>query len=109
MNVGDGSNTQRMKRQAAYEKGLKENLEVLCNEDNSYPMTIYEALSDYMVTDITSQKFSKLALLVLKDKDAGSLSIDSTETIGELGFVEVYPDEDSLQQVILQLFYKEYE
>jgi anionic cell wall polymer biosynthesis LytR-Cps2A-Psr (LCP) family protein len=109
MGVGDESNTQRMKRQAAYEKGLKENLMTLCSQDNTYPLTIYEALGDYMVTNITSQKFSKLALLVLKDKDNGSLRIDGTETIDNLGFIEVNLDEDSLQQVILQLFYKKYE
>jgi anionic cell wall polymer biosynthesis LytR-Cps2A-Psr (LCP) family protein len=109
MNVGDETNTQRMKRQAAYEQGLKENLTTLCSQDNTYPLTIYEALTDYMVTNITSQKFSKLALLVLKDKDNGSLRIDGTESVDNLGFVEVNLDEDSLQQVILQLFYKKYE
>ena len=61
-----------------------------------------------MVTDISSQKFSKLALLVLKDKDAGTVSIEGTESIDESGFVEVAPDEKSVQQAILTLFYKEY-
>lgn len=61
-----------------------------------------------MVTDINSQKFSKLALLVLKDKDAGTVSIDGTESVDDLGFVEVQPDEESLQKAILTLFYKEY-
>lgn len=61
-----------------------------------------------MVTDISSQKFSKLALLVLKEKDAGTVSIAGTETVDDLGFVEVEPDADSLQQAIVELFYKEY-
>ena len=71
-------------------------------------MPIYDALGDYMVTDISSQKFSKLALLVLKEKDAGTVSIAGTETIDDLGFVEVEPDADSLQRAIVELFYKEY-
>lgn len=106
--VGDESNTQRMKRHEAYKAGLMKNLEDKCNADNSYPLTIYEALGDYMVTDINSQKFSKLALLVLKDKDAGSVSIEGTETIDDLGYVEVEADETSRQQAVLDLFYKEY-
>ena len=106
--VGDESNTQRMKRHEAYKAGLMKNLSDKCNADNSYPLTIYEALGDYMVTDINSQKFSKLALLVLKDKDAGSVSIEGTETIDDLGFAEVEADEASRQQAILDLFYKEY-
>ena len=44
----------------------------------------------------------------LKDKDAGTVSIEGTETIDDLGFVEVEPDADSLQQAIVELFYKEY-
>ena len=106
--VGDESNTQRMKRQEVYKAGLKDNLEAKCSEDNTYPLTIYDALGDYMVTDISSQKFSKLALLVLKEKDAGTVSIAGTETVDDLGFVEVEPDADSLQQAIVELFYKEY-
>ena len=106
--VGDESNTQRMKRQEQYKAGLKQNLSEKCNADNKYPLTIYEKLGDYMVTDISSQKFSKLALLVLKDKNAGTVSIEGTESIDELGFVEVAPDEKSVQQAILTLFYKEY-
>ena len=106
--VGDESNTQRMKRQEVYKAGLKDNLAAKCSEDNTYPLTIYDALGDYMVTDISSQKFSKLALLVLKEKDAGTVSIAGTETIDDLGFVEVEPDADSLQRAIVELFYKEY-
>ena len=53
-------------------------------------------------------RLSKLALLVLKDKDAGTVSIDGTESVDDLGFVEVQPDEESLQKAILTLFYKEY-
>ena len=106
--VGDETNVQRMKRQEQYKEGLKKNLGEKCSEDNKYPLTIYDALGDYMVTDINSQKFSKLALLVLKDKDAGTVSIDGTESVDDLGFVEVQPDEESLQKAILTLFYKEY-
>ena len=97
-----------MKRQEVYKAGLKDNLAAKCSEDNTYPLTIYDALRDYMVTDISSQKFSKLALLVLKEKDAGTVSIAGTETVDDLGFVEVEPDADSLQQAIVELFYKEY-
>lgn len=106
--VGDQSNSQRMKRQEQYKKGLMDNLEQKCNEDNSYPLTIYEALGDYMVTDINAQKFSKLALIALKDRDAGSVKIEGTETMDELGFVEVHADEESLKRAIVELFYREY-
>lgn len=106
--VGDETNTQRMKRQEQYKQGLMDNLAAKCNEDNSYPFTIYEGLGDYMVTNINEQKFSKLALLVLKDKNTGTVSITGTEDLDELGYAEVIPDQDSLQHAIVELFYREY-
>lgn len=106
--VGDESNVQRMKRHEAYKKGLEEKLTEKCNADNSYPLTIYEGLEEYMVTDIDKQKFSKLALLVLKEKDAGAVNIEGTETISDMGFAQVEADEASRQKAVLELFYKEY-
>lgn len=106
--VGDETNTQRMKRQEMYKADLKNKLAAKCSEDNKYPLTIYDSLGDYMVTSLGAQKFSKLALMVLQEKDNGSAHIDGTETTSDLGFVEFHPDEESLQKTIVDLFYREY-
>ena len=60
-----------------------------------------------MVTSLTSSKFSKIAMLVLNEKDQGELHIEGTNSIDELGFVAFEPDEYSLNEVIATLFYEE--
>lgn len=108
MGVGDGSNTSRMKRQSAYMADLKVKLREKCNQDSTFSLDVYDRMGDYMVTNISKQKFSKIALLVAKEKDEGELSLEGKTGEDELGFTTFEADEDSLQEVILELFYKEY-
>ena len=82
--VGDETNECRMRRQSMYMTDLKKKLRARCSEDNSYPVKIYESLGDYMVTSLTSSKFSKIAMLVLNEKDQGELHIEGTNSIDEL-------------------------
>lgn len=107
-NVGEESNEERMGRHSMFLADLKLKLRHLCTEDKKYPLTIYQALEEYMVTNITDQKFSKIALLMLEDKDEGELVIDGTLKLNELSFMEMEPDERSLTDVKLKLFYREY-
>ena len=62
-----------------------------------------------MVTNISDQKFSKLALLVAKDKSAGSLKLNGRTVIGELDYEEFRADRESFEAVTAQLFYRKYE
>ncbi len=107
MNVGDGTNESRIRRQNAYMAELEPKLKALCGADSSFPMTMYEALEEYMVTDISMQKFSKIALLVAKDKSEGALQIAGESIEGDMEYIEFWPDEESLQEVIMTLFYKQ--
>lgn len=109
MGMDDASNTARMRRQSVYMAGMKTKLREKCAADNSFPLDLYEALEDYMVTNIGAQKFSKLAMLVVNDKDQGEVTIEGTSSTGRFGYTEFEPDEDSLNAAILQLFYKKYE
>ena len=61
-----------------------------------------------MVTNVSDQKFAKLAMLMLEDKDDGELEITGTVTVGDMDYYEMEPDEESVKQAILTLFYKPY-
>ena len=106
--VADETNENRMKRQSVYMEGLKKNIKEKCQTDSTYPLDLYNALGDYMVTNISANKFSKLALLVVKEKDEGEVSISGTEGLDELDFATFEADEESLNAAIAELFYKEY-
>ena len=60
-----------------------------------------------MTTTVSAKKFSRLALLMTDDKEDTSLQIDGTYSIDDNDWQAFTPDPDSLQQVILTLFYEE--
>ena len=105
MDVGDGTNEGRMRRQSVYLNELKRVFEQKFSEDESQVKKVYESLEDYMVTNLTGKDCSKLAKAMLKNKSLGELQIEGTVSLDELGYRQFIPDEDSLMQTVLLLFY----
>lgn len=102
----DDSNENRMRRQSVYEEGLKTAFRQKCAADNTFPLEIYHGLEDYMTTDISAKKFSRLALLMIDEKEEEQLTLEGSYDFDDDGWQTFTPDEDSLQKVILQLFYQ---
>lgn len=107
--VADETNENRMHRQSVYMTELKRLIKEKCQQSSTYPLDLYESVQDYMVTSINKSKFSKLALLVAKEKDEGEVSVDGTVGTDELGYATFEPNEQSLEAAIAELFYEEYE
>ncbi len=106
MDVADGTNQNRMSRQNTYEEAFKPAFRSKCQEDSKFPLEVYHALEDYMTTNISAKKFSRLAILVSDEKEDTKVSIDGTYGLDELDWQTFTPDKDSLQEAILQLFYE---
>ena len=104
--VADGRNESRMQRQSSYEEAFKPAFRTKCNEDNKFLLEVYHALEDYMTTDISAKKFCRLALLLSDESEDEKLSISGTYGLDEDEWQTFTPDEDSLQQVIIELFYE---
>lgn len=51
MDVGDGSNQNRMNRQNTYEEGFKTAFRAKCQVDNTFPLDVYHAMEEYMTTN----------------------------------------------------------
>ena len=73
---------------------------------NKFPLEVYHALEDYMTTDISAKKFCRLALLLSDESEDEKLSISGTYGLDEDEWQTFTPDEDSLQQAIIELFYE---
>lgn len=108
MYVGDGKNEDRVRRQNEYMEAAEVRFRELCSADNTFPMEFYEAMSEYVVTNISAMKFSKLAMLMANGKESGSLKLEGETIIGDLELEEFWADQESLEEVIAQLFYKKY-
>ena len=65
---------------------------------------IVTSLSDYLVYDSSDQKMKELAEKFDEYEFLGIREIEGETKLGE-EFMEFYPDEDSLQALVIELFY----
>lgn len=104
--VADGSNQNRMSRQSNYEEAFKPAFRSKCAENSKFPLEVYHAMEDYMTTNISAKKFCRLAILMSDENQDEKVAISGTYGLDEDDWQTFTPDEDSLQEVILELFYQ---
>ena len=101
--VDDQTNLARMERQRVYLEAMKPQLMALSDTEI---VQVMEEVNDYLVSNIGSQTVLDLAEKLKDYQELPELTIEGENTI-EDGHWAYILNEDSLQQVILQLFYKE--
>ena len=101
--VDDQTNLARMERQRVYLEAMKPQLMALSDTEI---VQVMEEVNDYLVSNIGSQTVLNLAEKLKDYQELPELTIEGENTI-EDGHWAYILNEDSLQQVILQLFYKE--
>ena len=101
--VDDQTNLARMERQRQYLEAMKPQLLALREEDI---IRVYDALSDYLLTDLGSQEILDLAEKMQTYEELPELTIQGVNEV-QNGHMAYILDQDHLQQVILELFYQE--
>lgn len=100
------SNNLRMSRQRQYLQAFIQTAIEKMRKDITLPISIYQDLSDYSVTDITASEVAYLAPLAL---ESGVSENDMYSIAGEVvkgeEYAEFIPDEEELFELILDLFY----
>ena len=104
--VADGSNQNRMSRQSNYEEAFKPAFRSKYAENSKFPLEVYHAMEDYMTTNISAKKFCRLAILMSDENQDEKVAISGTYGLDEDDWQTFTPDEDSLQEAILELFYQ---
>jgi anionic cell wall polymer biosynthesis LytR-Cps2A-Psr (LCP) family protein len=94
-----------MKRQKTFLDEVQKIFKEKASQDESFAIEAYDALQDYMVTNLTKKDFSKLAKAMVKDESLGELEIQGESSIDYHGYNQFVPDADSLEEVVIQLFY----
>lgn len=104
----EGSNGRRFQRQKQYLTAYVAAAMEAVKKDITLPVTLYNTLSRYMVTDITIDEVSYLAAQAA-GYHFGSENIYSLagETVMGEQFEEFYADEAALYELILEVFYEE--
>ncbi len=108
MEIGDGKNESRMRRQRVYMDALMASAREKMAEDKSFPTELYSALQDISVTNIPGGRISAIANLLYQSKDTGMRDIEGEHKLGKLegdkkDYVQFYADEDSITKVMIDL------
>lgn len=100
------SNNDRMDRQIQYLNSFVKEAVTSIKEDASTPVRMYNAASPYMVTNLSLDKVTYLALNTVT-KGAGEVTFKSVPGEIKKGekYAEFYPDETALYELILSVFY----
>lgn len=101
--VDDQTNLSRMVRHRAYLAGFSEKIQNLSQNDI---IRCYDAVFDYLVTDMGSQSLVDLQETAKGCTDLGILTIKGKSYIDSKGVNAYELDESSLEQTIITLFYE---
>ncbi len=108
MEIGDGSNESRMRRQRTYMEALMAQCKEEMGRNKSFPNDLWEDMKDYATTNIPGNRVSAIANLVYKTEDLGIYDIEGEHTEGQLpgdkqAYVQFYADEESIVKIFKDL------
>ena len=104
--VDHPTNLRRMERQSQYLEALYDKLQLKLGTEKDFFSHLYLELADYTLTDCTSNQLETAFDYAGKFSFLGIRSIEGEAKPGDQ-YIEFYPDEDKLQEMILDLFYEE--
>lgn len=100
----DSSNLRRMERQRQYLTALAAAISEKTSADDTFMIKALEAISTYMTSDCTANQLSQLYERWESYADDGIRTVEGSTVEGE-EFMEFYPDETALKQLVAELFY----
>ena len=101
MNVDDGTNQARMRRQNAYLNSLINIIKGMSEEEI---IDLYDMMTDDVITDMGSGDFYDIAELTREYERQQNPEIEGVHEVKD-GYMTFTPDQDSFMKVILELFY----
>ena len=101
--VDDGTNQARMSRQRVFLNALQKKLGTV---DSKTALIAFDEVQDYRVTDMGSKSMLTLLEKLKTYEDLGTKTIEGENTVDSEGHFCYNLDEESLTDVIMQLFYK---
>lgn len=102
----DSTNLTRMARQQQYMTALREKAASCVEADEEFVITLIDAMDEYVVFDSSNQKMQTFAENFKEYEFLGIRELEGELTTNE-GYVEFYPSENSIKEVVIDLFYTE--
>lgn len=101
----DNTNSARMNRQQQYLKAVYTTTQEKMEQDENFVVDATMKMKDYLVTDRTVNQLQTLIEKVTTYKFTGIRTLEGETKLGEK-FVEFYPNADSVEQQVIELFYE---
>lgn len=110
MNVGDGENSSRMRRQQAYISGMFEKMRNMQKEDDQFVIDLLQDLSEYSVSSMDFNQIGGVIQNVQGYHYDGRYSIDGETRLGQalgdgLDHTEFYMDEADKLEKLIQIYH----
>ena len=102
--VGTQMNLSRMARHREYMNGLALALTESVRQSDSFVTSVYDQMSEYMVTDCSVNAVSGLMQRCADYALKENISLEGENILGE-EYYEFHVDEEKLDELILRLFY----
>ena len=106
MSMAVGTNEARMKRQQQYVSQMTELLNGRIHESSEFIGSLFDELSPYLCTNMSRAQMMNEAWLSKDYTRLPLASIDGVHETGDDGYMQFLPDDASLEQAILDVFYK---
>lgn len=101
----DSSNIARMERQRQYINALYQKTVQCLEKDDSFAVNAVLKMSKYIVTDRTAIQLQEQLNKMTEYEFDGIRTIEGESKVGEQ-FMEFYPDENSIMELVIDLFYE---
>lgn len=108
LDVADGTNASRMKRQQGYILSFYNKLKTVIANDKQFIKSSFADVADYIVTDCDFARVSELQAYVEAFPEATIHEIQGEMKTVD-GQIEFHPDKEKLKELCVELFYKEAE
>ena len=103
--MDDSSNVSRMERQKQYLQALHKKTLSKIEEDDTFIVDASLAISDYMVSDRSVTQLQEIMRKFSEYEFTGIRYIDGDNVVGTK-HMEFYPSEDSVKEIVVDLFYE---
>ncbi len=101
----DSSNSARMERQQQYINALYDKTISCIEADEEFVVKVADKMKPYVVYDTTEFRLQEFARKFDEYEFIGIRNIEGESKLGE-EFIEFYPNADSVQKIVIELFYK---
>ena len=104
-NVGDQLNLSRIERQKDYIRGFLESFRMTMEKDATFLVDAYEEISPYVVSDCSTTTISNVLSHYQNYEISRIVTPEGENVLGE-EYYEFHVDEEALDALILELFYR---